>query len=163
MASSEIISANYLVCKTEDSILIKIQGNANYLNVLPLKDFLDYTLTKYDRYCIFFEACTGLDSTVLGILASLLLKLKQKSGVCIFCGLQSRPRECVQMLGLDALAILVPTLSEISHENLDFSSLTSSKDLTPDVIVNAHTSLMEITARNKIQFQEIVSMLNKKS
>lgn len=145
------------------SIVIKIKGNANYLRAPEFDQFLKSTLDTCKRYCILFEECTGLDSTCLGILAGLLLRLKKIDGVCFFCGLKPRQLECVKMVGLDKLAQIIDKIdTETSDEDLTQICSTNQAALSSELILEAHKFLLEIDARNKMQFKDVVSLLEEK-
>ena len=71
----------FFCCKAADAVIIRIRGYASYLNASLLSNFIKQTeKLHYKRYCILFEECDGLDSTCLGILAGLLLRLKKQNG-----------------------------------------------------------------------------------
>ena len=85
-------NSTFLVYKTSDAVVIRIRGYANYLNASVLSNFLKrIEAAHHKRYCILFDECDGLDSTCLGVLAGLLLRLKKGNGFCLFCGLKPRP------------------------------------------------------------------------
>ena len=153
----------FFAYKGIDSVVIKIKGNANYLRASEFDQFLKSTLKTYKRYCILFEECTGLDSTCLGILAGLLLKLKKIDGICFFCGLKPRQLECVKMVGLDKLAHIIDKIdTETSDEHLTQICNTNQAALSSELILEAHEFLLEIDARNKMQFKDVVSLLEEK-
>lgn len=156
-------SSVYLACKTRDSIIIQIQGEANYQNAGVLDEFLKNTLQlNYKKYCFFFEKCMQIDSTCLGILAGLLLQLKKVDGVCLFCGLQERQLSVIKMLGLDKLAHIVPTSAPEENCKEQLQPLASEEGgSSPELILQAHRFLMEIESRNKIHFQSVISLLEK--
>lgn len=158
----DTIQAVFNVCQTFDSIIIQIKGKADYLNAPLLNAFLEQTLCyNFKKYCVLFQECTGIDSTCLGILAGLLLKLKKSNGVCLFCGLRERQLESVRLLGLDQLAQIVDDI-EINDKAIEKCFLKNEQStLNPDLILEAHKFLMELNARNKIRFQDVVHFLEK--
>ena len=153
----------FFACKTTDAVILKIKGNANYLHATEFDRFLKTTLEKYKRYCIIFDECTSLDSTCLGILAGLLLKLKKVDGICFFCGLKQRQIECVKMVGLDKLAHIIDKIPEgTSDELLHQIKLEEKTALTSQLVLEAHRFLLEINAHNKINFKDVISLLEEK-
>lgn len=162
MQANTTKQAVFNVCQTFDSVIIQIKGKANYLKAPLLNAFLEQTLSShFKKYCVLFNECTGIDSTCLGILAGLLLKLKKDNGICLFCGLQERQLESIRLLGLDQLAQIVDTF-EINDNDLEKCFLKNNNStLTPDLILEAHKFLMELNARNKIRFHDVVYFLEK--
>ena len=152
--------AVFSVCQTFDSIIIQIKGKADYLKAPLLNAFLEQThCYNFKKYCVLFQECTGIDSTCLGILAGLLLKLKKDNGICLFCGLQERQLESVRLLGLDQLAQIVNDF-EVNEKDVEKCFLENKQStLSPDLILEAHKFLMELNARNKIRFQDVVHFL----
>ncbi len=154
----------FFAYKGIDSIVIKIKGNANYLRAPEFDQFLKSTLNTYKRYCILFEECTGVDSTCLGILAGLLLKLKKIDGVCFFCGLKPRQLECIKIVGLDKLAHIIDKMEmETSDELLTEIDNKNQTALNSQLILEAHKFLLEINAHNKIDFKDVVTLLEEKT
>ncbi len=154
----------FFAYKSKDAIIIKIKGNANYLHAPEFDKFLKSTLNNYKRYCIMFDECTALDSTCLGILAGLLLNLKKVDGVCFFCGLKPRQFECIKIVGLDKLAHIINKISlESSMEELDEINDNNKIGLTLQLVLEAHRFLLEINARNNINFKDVVSLLEEKN
>ena len=154
----------FFAYKGADAIILKIKGNANYLHAPEFDLFLKSTLGFYKKYCIIFEECTSLDSTCLGILAGLLLKLKKLDGICFFCGLKPRQLECVKIVGLDKLAHIIDKMEiETSDEKLTQIDNTEKINLNAHLILEAHKFLLELNARNKINFKDVVSLLEEKN
>ena len=135
----------FFAYKTTDAVVIQIKGYANYLNASVLSNFLKQTeIAHHKRYCILFEECDGIDSTCLGVLAGLLLKLKQENGICLFCGLKPRPLECVQMVGLDKLACIIEKtpFSILSGQDIKVEISDKNKSqITPELVLEAHKFL----------------------
>ena len=154
----------FFAYKTADAVVIRIKGYANYLNASILSNFLKrMEASHHRRYCILFEECDGLDSTCLGILAGLLLRLKKGNGVCLFCGLKPRPLECVQMVGLDKLACIIEKtpFSVLSGQDIKMNTAQNEMQITPELVLEAHKFLMELNAHNKVKFQDVISLLEK--
>ena len=155
----------FFAYKTADAVVIRIKGYANYLNVSVLSNFLKRMEASYHkRYCILFEECDGLDSTCLGILAGLLLRLKKGNGICLFCGLKPRPLECIRMVGLDKLACIIDKtpFSVLSGQDIKMDISDKNKtQITPELVLEAHKFLLELNAHNKVRFQDVISLLEK--
>jgi anti-anti-sigma regulatory factor len=160
MGSDE--EAVYWINENDDSVLIRIKGRASYLNCQVLNDFLRQKLEqKCLKYCFLFDQCLGIDSTCLGILTGLALKLKRQSGICVFSGLRPRQMETIRLLGLDQLVQIVEDCSNVGPE--DYSLISTKPDaLQPDLIINAHKFLMEINAQNRVRFKDVVQCLSLK-
>jgi anti-sigma B factor antagonist len=91
---------HFLVNPYDDPVVVKINGKASFLNSNPMKELFDQ-LTEQGkaRFIIDFQKCSGMDSTFLGILAGLgikMMKLNPKGSV-VLCRLdQPQPRAGAQ-------------------------------------------------------------------
>lgn len=162
---SVLKNSAFFAYKTADAVVIRIKGYANYLNASVLSNFLKRMQDlHHKRYCILFEECDGLDSTCLGVLAGLLLRLKKENGICLFCGLKPRPLECVRMVGLDKFACIVEETPFSVLAGQDMNKNISDKNeaqITPELVLQAHKFLLELNAHNKVRFQDVISLLEK--
>lgn len=158
-------SSTFFAYESIDFVIVRIKGFANYSNAPLFNKFLSRTLDRnYIKYCIIFDECTGIDSTCLGILAGLLLKLRAKHGICLFCGLKPRQLECVRIVGLDRFVHIVDhmpsSLAEANHE-IEQNLPQSPLKISPELILEAHKFLMEISEHNKMHFKDVVLLLEK--
>ncbi|MGC9452512.1 MAG: STAS domain-containing protein [Oceanipulchritudo sp.] len=157
----------FLVNPYEDPVVVKINGKASFLNSAPVKDLFDrlYEQGK-KRFIIDFQKCTGMDSTFLGILAGLgirLMKAEEKGSV-VLCRLGARNLELIQNLGLHRL-LTVDTgeLDASLPDNGELRQLSPSGTLSEvenaRLVLQAHENLVEIDASNRTKFQDVISFL----
>ncbi len=160
----------FLVNPYDDPVVVKINGKASFLNSAPVKELFDrLTGEGKSRFVIDFQNCTGMDSTFLGILAGLGLKLMrgEPKGSVVLCRLGARNLELIRNLGLHRLLTLDdgaalppppaagmqavggrPPLSEIENARL---------------VLQAHENLVEIDASNKTKFQDVIAFLRNRT
>lgn len=158
---------HFLVNPYDDPVVVKIHGKASFLNSNPMKELFDQlTEQGKTRFIIDFQKCSGMDSTFLGILAGLGIKLMKMDppGSVVLCRLGNRNRELVRNLGLQRLL----TLDDGSHEPASDSdegleALNESGKLSEvenaRLVLQAHENLVEIDASNKTKFQDVISFL----
>lgn len=156
---------HFLVNPYDDPVIVKISGKASFMNSGPVKDLFDRLVGHgKSRFVIDFQQCTGMDSTFLGILAGLgikLMKMKPKGSV-VLTRLGTRNSELVRNLGLHRLLILdegdaTPTESG-SLEAVDQQQRLSEVE-NARLVLQAHENLVEIDASNKTKFQDVISFL----
>src|SRR5471030_2663788 len=94
-----------LVARTADLGFIKVVGRGSFQNSGCIKAFYQQLLKDgMSRFVVDLGACTYLDSTFLGILLGLGLKLKEGgSGVLRILNASPRNLELLKNLGLDRL------------------------------------------------------------
>ena len=157
----------FLAYETIDSVIVQVQGIATYAEAPLLNKFLENSLKRcYKKYCILFNKCEGIDSTCLGVLAGLLLKLRANKGMCLFCGLRPRQLECVQIVGLDKMAYIADDIPSSISSQVKISKPTcydTVPELSSQLVLDAHKFLIEVCAKNKAHFKDIVLLLEKSS
>jgi anti-anti-sigma regulatory factor len=157
----------FLVNPYDDPVIVKICGKASFLNSAPVKDLFDQmVLQGKARFVIDFQKCSGMDSTFLGILAGLGIKMisKDPKGSVVLCRLGPRNLELIENLGLHRL-LTVDTgdLESTVPEHGELEQLVS-KDKPAEIenarlVLQAHENLVEIDASNKTKFQDVIAFL----
>ncbi|NCG09186.1 MAG: STAS domain-containing protein [Verrucomicrobia bacterium] len=152
----------FLVNAHADPVAIRIQGKANYLNCGNFRDFIDGILAKgHSRFVFDLEACRGMDSTFLGILAGLAIELrdKQPNGTLLLCNLSSNIRELLNNLGLDTLLFIDSDLCGDCGTEHEFTQLKNQEIADAREVLKAHESLIEANQDNAAQFEDVISFL----
>lgn len=156
----------FLVNPYEDPVIVKIRGKASFLNSSPVKDLFDQlTRQGKQRFVIDFQECTGMDSTFLGILAGLGIKLMQMEpkGSVVLCRLGTRNRELVRNLGLHRLLTVDEGAGEDVPGGEGFAPVQQGNRLSEvenaRLVLEAHENLIEVDASNQTKFQDVISFL----
>src|SRR5471032_2103116 len=100
-----------LVARSADLGFIKVVGRGSFQNSGCLKAFYQQLLKEgVARFVVDLDACTYLDSTFLGILLGLGLKLKEiGAGLLHILNASPRNLELLRNLGLDRLISIETT------------------------------------------------------
>ena len=154
-----------LVARSANLGFIKVVGRGSFQNSGCLKAFYQQLLKDgVARFVVDLGACTFLDSTFLGILLGLGLKLKEAGeGRLHILNASPRNLELLRNLGLDRLinvdaqhvelnGVLEKPLEEVP------CPVTTRAEAAP-TILEAHTNLMEFDARNVPKFKDVVEFL----
>jgi len=157
----------FLVNPYDDPVIVKICGKASFLNSAPVKELFDKMVEQgKSRYIIDFEKCSGMDSTFLGILAGLGIKMinSEPKGSVVLCRLGPRNLELIENLGLHRL--LKVDKGEVDSRFPDNGNLQQleAKEKPVEIenarlVLQAHENLVEIDASNKTKFQDVISYL----
>lgn len=151
-------TVKYLVKVEGKTAFLVVCGRASYMNCKSCGEFFDYVADKAcEELKIDFSQCAGMDSTFMGMIASLALKMREQKlagGVSLY-NLGERNLELVENLGLDALVNM--------GGSLDFK-LENAQVLEPHPaskwsILNAHKKLVEMDAGNASKFQDVIAFL----
>ena len=167
-----------LVARSADLGFIKVVGRGSFQNSGCLKAFYQQLLKEgVRRFVVDLEACTYLDSTFLGILLGLGLKLKEV-GPNLLHILNASPRnlELLKNLGLDRLITIdggaqvtgggrsngttSGLLTGVREDRLEeMPCPVPSKAEAAPTILEAHENLMQFDPRNVPKFKDVVEFL----
>lgn len=168
-----------LVARSADLGFVKVVGRGSFQNSGCLKAFYQQLLKEgVSRFVVDLDACTYLDSTFLGILLGLGLKLKDAgNGLLHILNANPRNLELLRNLGLDRLinivgsgevggAILgnganpVDNLNGVKTEHLEeMPCPVPTRAEAAPTILEAHENLMEFDPRNVPKFKDVVEFL----
>jgi anti-sigma B factor antagonist len=168
-----------LVARSADLGFVKVVGRGSFQNSGCLKAFYQQLLKEgVSRFVVDLDACTYLDSTFLGILLGLGLKLKEAgNGLLHILNANPRNLELLRNLGLDRLIIIdggggssgsgaggngsgSGRLDGLKEERLEEMpcSVPTRAEAGP-TILEAHENLMQFDPRNVPKFKDVVEFL----
>lgn len=154
----------FLVDPYSSPVAIRIVGRASFQNVVPLKEFLKNSYAAGKRSFVFdFSQCTGMDSTVLGVLAGCALELRrlEPKGSLVLSRLNDRNLELVRNLGLHRIATVDTGSETISGSGA--TTALSDKQLNElenaRLCLEAHENLVAADADNQEKFQDVIAYL----
>jgi anti-sigma B factor antagonist len=170
-----------LVARNADLGFIKVVGRGSFQNSGCLKAFYQQLLKDgVRRFVVDLEACTYLDSTFLGILLGLGLKLKDVgSGLLHIHNANTRNLELLKNLGLDRLISIEGNtgsalsdsfrstnganpgvLNGMKDEQLkEMPCPVPTRSEAAPTILEAHENLMDFDPRNVPKFKDVVEFL----
>jgi anti-anti-sigma regulatory factor len=158
-------TSKILVARSGNLGFVKVVGRGSFQNSGCLKTFyLQLLKDNVDKFVIDLDACTYLDSTFLGILLGLGLKLKAAgNGLLHILNASPRNVELLKNLGLDRLINIDAKPIDLNGvagqklEALDCTVLTKAE--AGPTILEAHETLMEFDPRNVPKFKDVVEFL----
>ena len=154
-----------LVARSADLGFIKVVGRGSFQNSGCLKVFYQQLLKDgVLRFVVDLDACTYLDSTFLGILLGLGLKLKDAgNGLLHILNPSPRNLELLKNLGLDRLIhIDSPRAQDTGvkdHQLEEMPCPAATRAEAAPTILEAHENLMEFDPRNVPKFKDVVEFL----
>ena len=183
--SDRVELSKILVARNADLGFIKVVGRGSFQNSSCLKAFYQQLLKEgVRRFYVDLDACTYLDSTFLGILLGLGLKLKEAgNGLLHILNANPRNLELLRNLGLDRLINIegadVPgsggnggrtggnvlgtrpsRLNGVTEEQMkEMPCPVPTRAEAAPTILEAHETLMEFDPRNIPKFKDVVEFL----
>ena len=159
------LHGNYLqVARSEDSVYVLVSGQGNMINSTTFKDFVDEMLRKsYHTFVLDLKACTGLDSTFMGLIAGITQFETKDTRTRVI--VVNAPDICKRLLTDIGLCNFI-TLSDRAFEDPGVElQVLEPVELDPKarvkLIHQAHTKLVEIDARNEAKFGAFLKMLTR--
>ncbi len=153
---------HYQVHDSPERSLVRVSEKASYLNCNPIREFFANRLSAGQlNFVVDFEECKSLDSTFLGILVRLAIKVRPEGSLSLI-NLRDRNLETVKNLGIHKIA------NVSSHCVKSFEELTSIKMETEDdeastqMIYEAHKALMDLNEKNQKLFCDVIKFLEQK-
>lgn len=140
-----------------DTAYMSVLGKANYLNCKEAGKFFDYAVGKSCRFLrLDFYACTGMDSTFMGMIAGATLKLSSLGGSVTLYNLKERNLELIENVGLD-------NILNISRDG-DFNAPPGASELpagpaSKGAILDAHENLVSASPCNALKFEDVIKFL----
>jgi len=187
--SSTVEQSKILVARSANRGFIKVVGRGSFQNSGCLKAFYQQLLKEgVNRFVVDLEACSYLDSTFLGILLGLGLKLKDASnGLLQILNASPRNLELLKNLGLDRLISIdgkgsdpgssgngVPNgtngngngsgsarneLKAVEGNLEEMACPVPTRQEAAPTILEAHEALMDFDPRNVPKFKDVVEFL----
>ncbi len=167
------------VNNTSTEVHVRIAGRGTFQNGQPLRRYAMELLGRgCNEFFVDLNQCQGMDSTFLGVLAGIGLRLMQPghSGKIHIVNVSPRNIELLQTLGLDRLFDVNVVGRDHTHHSfpseIDFQMLPdsdpvdTSKSLnkrdTANFMLEAHNNLVKADPRNAPKFQDLTKFLREK-
>jgi anti-sigma B factor antagonist len=158
-----------------DEVHVRVVGRGTFQNSQPLRRYaLDMMERGAKQFLIDLGGCDGMDSTFLGVLAGIGLRLAQngRAGQIRIANISSRNLDLLQTLGLDRLFQMAQPVAyeppaSAAFQRLPDSDITQlskplTKNGTAELMLEAHGNLVRADQRNAAKFQDLTSFLREK-
>jgi anti-anti-sigma regulatory factor len=151
-------------------------GRGTFQNSQPLRRFAQEMIERGCReFVMDLAECQGVDSTFLGVLAGIGLRLTKdgQTGKVHVVNANARNLGSLKMLGLDRLLdIATAALDPAQHPvparfqflpGTDLTQLLSlDRGATAEAILEAHTNLIRTDKRNEQKFRDVTESLRER-
>lgn len=148
--------------------MVAVEGDAARVQVIGrgtmkigpvLRDFFEDVESRGVRKVMLdFSECETLDSTFLGILAGLSMRLRRESGTVSACGLTLKPMGLFKTLGLDHLIDSAPVCPP-SADGMTTLSRADSDRADDETILEAHEALVAADESNASKFRDVIEFM----
>jgi anti-sigma B factor antagonist len=159
------VQSSILVGVNGPAVWVRVEGKGNFLNSGSLKEFAQEMVNRgYREFIIDLEHCAMMDSTFMGTMAAVALRLKELGQGhlhVIHCG--DRSRELLSGLGLDQIfdikanGATAPECKEVKEGAHD--AATAEKRERVETMLEAHEALCEAAPENLSRFKDVLDYL----
>ena len=149
-----------------DAVWVKVEGKGNFLNSGNLKEFTREMVNRgYREFVVDLEKCAMMDSTFMGTLAGVALRLKELEHGhlhVIHCGERSRDLLCGlgldQIFNIDANGTAAPQCELLQRESTA-ESPEGKKQENARQMLDAHQALCDAAPENVSRFKDVLDYL----
>ena len=149
-----------------DAVWVKVEGKGSFLNSGNLKEFTREMVNRgYREFVVDLENCAMMDSTFMGTMAGVALRLKELGHGhlhVVHCG--ERSRSLLTGLGLDQIFDIhsngnaAPQCELLQREKANGSPTDEKKQVSVDML-DAHQALCDAVPQNFSRFKDVLDYL----
>ena len=149
-----------------DAVWVKVEGKGSFLNSGNLKEFTREMVNRgYREFVVDLERCAMMDSTFMGTMAGVALRLKELGHGhlhVVHCG--ERSRNLLTGLGLDQIFSIHANGSaapqcELLQRERAAESAEEKKEQTSRQMLDAHQALCDAAPQNLSRFKDVLDYL----
>jgi len=155
------VQSSILVGVNGPAVWVRVEGKGNFLNSGSLKEFAQEMVNRgYREFVIDLEHCAMMDSTFMGTMAAVALRLKELGQGhlhVVHCG--ERSRELLSGLGLDQIfdiranGAVAPECEQMKND------ADGAKRERTETMLEAHEALCEAAPENVSRFKDVLDYL----
>lgn len=147
-------------------VWVRVAGRGSFQNSTPLKEFAREMLARgYRKFTVDLQECPVMDSTFMGTLAGIALKLQAGDGGVRVIRLNERNHSLLANLGLDQLLQLDPVGLEGPAELQGVSGVQDlivggeDKASQARTMLEAHEAVVDANPLNEAKFKDVLEFL----
>ena len=149
----------------DGAVWVRVEGKGNFLNSGSFKEFARQMVDRgYREFVIDLDHCAMMDSTFMGTMAGVALRLKELGQGhlrVVHCG--TRSRELLSGLGLDQLFQISSNGSSAPQcsalEKPAAADTGQRKQEQAKEMLDAHEALCEAAPENLLRFKDVLDYL----
>jgi anti-anti-sigma regulatory factor len=151
--------------------MLKVNGYGSFKEGPSVKRFGLAAIDTGCTYIIFdMSACQGMDSTFMGVMAELAMRMHDEiNGQTVAMNLSSKTYTLLKTLGLNRLIVcyksgeLPDEIKSLLADVMDLEELDivdDDKRLSLTTMLEAHQNLVKASPENMARFKDVISFLN---
>jgi anti-sigma B factor antagonist len=151
----------FLVARHEQVMYVRAVGLSNMKNAMVLEAFLSVEATaEIHTVCVDLSACTGMDSTFMGLLVASASRIRPHGGKLVVVNPTEGNLKLLRLLGL---VEVLPVLQGCELPELEFVKLSCTEGISQrermKLVQRAHQHLTGLNDANKAKFAAFLAAL----
>lgn len=153
--------SSYFVARLGSTVFVRSIGLANMKNAPMLDSFLREAVGQGAlQVCVDLSACSGMDSTFMGLLVGFSQELVRAQGHLVVVNPTTQNLRLLDMLGVSAV---LPVIAQVEPADLEFVVIPANPTVSPaqrmDIVRRAHQNLVGLNAANEAKFSAFLTAL----
>lgn len=159
MQAGRILAAHH-----DGAYVIRFVGDVRLTLCTTIDDYFQHMFEDPEFASVWVDLCEaeGIDSTTLGLLAKLALKVKESYGFepAIY-SCEPGINRLLKSMGFDNLFQLHEELCENPEDVSEIPSVQGSEESVKQKVIEAHRALMNLSEDNRERFKDLMSVLER--
>jgi len=156
-----VSDTSYLVARLGNTVFVRSVGLANMKNAPMLDAFLRESVEQGTVHvCVDLSACSGMDSTFMGLLVGFSQELVGVQGRLVVVNPTPQNLKLLDMLGVSAV---LPVIDQLQPAELEFVVIPSNPAISPgqrmEIVRRAHQHLIGLNETNAAKFSAFLAAL----
>lgn len=158
------------VGKTDGYVWVRVEGKGSFLTSPPLKNYVERLMEEGEsRFVIDLGGCPAMDSTFMGTLAGVAIRLSRTAGGRLqLNAVNDRNRQSLEDLGLDSVIDINPDDTEwrdhVDQVRGSLEPLLEERDRSDAAhVLEAHRQLCEANEENVKKFATVLDVLEQQA
>jgi anti-anti-sigma regulatory factor len=151
-----------LVGTANRTVWVRVEGKGSFLNSTGLKEFAKEMINRgFREFAIDLKNCTVMDSTFMGTLAGVALRLRELGqGTLRVTNLNERNSDLLSNLGLDQLFVIESRNSTSAQAaQTPLAAAAPDKTTQAQTMLEAHEACVEANEANAAKFKDVLEYL----
>ncbi len=153
-----------LAASQDGAYVIRLEGDVRLTLCTTIDDFLDRMFADPDFASVWVDLCEaqGLDSTTLGLLAKLALRVKDEFGfVPAIYSCDAGINRLLRSMDFNRLFVLHEESCANPEDIAEIPTVIGSEASVKQKVIEAHRVLMGVSEENRDRFKDLITALER--
>jgi len=158
-----MLKGRIIVADQEGTHVIKFLGDVRLTLCPALDQYLDnmFNSRHFKTILIDLTEAEGIDSTTLGMLAKMSIRMKKKMGfVPTLVSINENITRVLMSMGFDKVFVVVNHLADHAEPIEELAQGQFSELTVQEKVLEAHRTLMSLNQKNHQEFKNLVDVLD---